>query len=123
MTRTFFILGALLGALAVIMGAFGAHALQNRLAPESLEIYHTAARYQIYHAFALLAAAWAAERWPGAAANAAGWCFLAGTVLFCGALYLLAFGAPRWLGAVAPVGGLGFIAGWVMLAVAAWRGR
>lgn len=122
MTRTFFVLGAVLGALAVAMGAFGAHALQNRLDPESLDIYHTAARYQIYHALALLAAAWAADRWPGSAAHAAGWLFLAGTILFCGALYLLAFGAPRWLGAVAPLGGLGFIAGWVMLAVAAWRG-
>ncbi len=118
MTRTFFVLGALLAAAAVAAGAFGAHALAGRLPADRLDIYHTAARYQMYHALAVLAAAWAADRFPGAAATAAGWLFLAGIIVFCGSLYLLAAGGPRWLGAITPVGGLAFILGWLALAAA-----
>lgn len=121
MSRTFFALGALLGGLAVVLGAFGAHALAGRLSTERLDIYHIATRYQMYHALALMAAAWAVDRWPGHAAATAGWLFIAGIIVFCGSLYLLAFGAPRWFGAITPIGGLAFIAGWIALALAAWR--
>jgi uncharacterized membrane protein YgdD (TMEM256/DUF423 family) len=117
--KTFFATGAFLGGLAVAAGAFGAHALQTRLAPDRLELFELAARYQLMHALALLATAWAAQRWPGGMVNAAGWLFVVGVLIFCGTIYALAFGAPRVLGAVTPIGGLSLIAAWVMLGIAA----
>ncbi|TMQ25741.1 MAG: DUF423 domain-containing protein [Candidatus Rokuibacteriota bacterium] len=122
MDRAFFALGALSGLLAVGAGAFGAHALRERLSPDMLAVFETGARYQMYHALALLAAAWAVGRWPGGATLAAGWLFVAGTVVFCGSLYLLALTGHRWLGAITPLGGLAFLAGWAALAWAALRG-
>lgn len=123
MDRLFFVLGAASGALSVAAGAFGAHALKVRLAPELLAIFDTAARYQALHALALLAAAWACTRWPGRAAGVAGWCFVLGTVLFSGSLYALALSGVRALGAITPAGGVLLIAGWLALALAAWRGN
>ena len=119
MDRLFFTLGAVSGLISVAAGAFGAHALRARLGPESLTIFETAARYQMYHALALLAAAWAASRWPGALPQWGGWLFVAGTVLFSGSLYALAVTGARWLGAITPLGGLAFLAGWVCLALSA----
>lgn len=121
MDKTFFALGALVGCLGVAAGAFGAHALSTRLAPDRLELFELAARYQMIHALALMGAAWAVQRFPSGAANAAGWLLFAGVLIFCGTIYALAFGAPRVLGAVTPIGGLSLIAGWLMLAVAALR--
>jgi uncharacterized membrane protein YgdD (TMEM256/DUF423 family) len=121
MDRLFFSLGAVSGAIAVAAGAFGAHTLKLRLTPDLLAIFDTGARYQMFHALALLAAGWAVSRWPGAAARAAGWCFVAGTVVFIGSLYVLSLSGIRALGAITPVGGVLFIAGWLLLAVAAWR--
>lgn len=118
-TRTFFALGSMAAFLAVAAGAFGAHALEARLAPDRLETFQLAARYQIYHALALLAVAWATTRWPGASTTAAGWLFLAGIVVFCGTLYGIGLGGPRWLGAITPAGGLCFLAGWLVLTWAA----
>ncbi|MGB7211998.1 MAG: DUF423 domain-containing protein [Gemmatimonadales bacterium] len=123
MDRTFAALGALSAAIAVAAGAFGAHALKGHLSPDDLAVFETSARYQMYHALALLAVAWAASRWPGGAMNAAGWLFVIGTLLFSGSLYALALSGVRWLGAVTPLGGLAFLAGWLCLAVGAWRGR
>lgn len=122
MERTFLLLGALSGAIAVGTGAFGAHGLKARLAPDLLAIWDTGARYHLFHALALGLAAWAAARFPGAASSAAGWLFLAGTVLFSGSLYALALTGIRALGAVTPLGGVAFVAGWVALAWAAARG-
>jgi uncharacterized membrane protein YgdD (TMEM256/DUF423 family) len=122
MERTFLALGALSAGFAVAAGAFGAHGLRGRLSPELLAIFDTAARYQMYHAVALVAVAAIASRGHGRGADAAGWLFVAGTVLFSGSLYLLALGGPRWLGAVTPLGGLCFIAGWAALAWSAVRG-
>ena len=122
MERTFFALGALSAGLAVAAGAFGAHGLRARIPPELLAVFETGARYQMYHALALLGVGWAVARWPASGAGTAGWLFVAGTVLFSGSLYLLALGGPRWFGAVTPVGGLCFLAGWALLAWAAIRG-
>lgn len=138
MPRTFALIGAISAALAVAAGAFGAHALRARLEPRMLEVFETAARYQMYHAFALFTAAWLITRTiaTGAAtgtiagasgaglpfAVAAGWLFIAGTVLFSGSLYTMAFTGVRALGAITPLGGVCFIVGWVCLAVAAARG-
>jgi uncharacterized membrane protein YgdD (TMEM256/DUF423 family) len=120
MDRTFLALGALSAGLSVAAGAFGAHALKERLSPDLLAIFETGARYEMYHALGLVAAAWAADRAPAAAAWA-GWLFVAGTVLFSGSLYALALTGVRALGAVTPLGGVAFIAGWIALAVAALR--
>jgi uncharacterized membrane protein YgdD (TMEM256/DUF423 family) len=122
MSKFFFVAGALLGGAGVAAGAFGAHALATRLAPDRLELFELAVRYQLTHALALLAAAWAVERWPAASTTVAGWLLLAGTLIFCGTIYALAFNAPRVLGAVTPVGGLALIVGWVLLAISALRG-
>ena len=122
MERVFFSVGALLGALAVAAGAFGAHALEQRLAPDRMQLFELAARYQLMHALALLGAAWAVQRWPNGLTSASGWLLIVGVVIFSGTIYALAFGAPRVLGAVTPIGGLALIGGWLLLALGAWRG-
>ncbi len=122
MERTFLALGAISAGISVAAGAFGAHALKARLAPDLLAIFETGARYEMYHALGLVAVAWAAHRWPGPATSGAGWLFVAGTVLFSGSLYALALSGVRALGAVTPFGGLAFLVGWALLAYAAVRG-
>lgn len=121
-TRLFAGLGALLALVGVALGAFGAHGLRATLAPEDLATFETGVRYQMYHALALLAVAWAAGRWPGSAVVLAGWLFVAGIVVFSGSLYTLVLTGHRWLGAVTPLGGLAFLVGWGLLAWAALRG-
>lgn len=116
--------GALVAALAVIMGAFGAHALKARLGVELGAVYRTAVDYHFYHAIGLLAAGLAAERLPGVhALRWSGALFGAGIVLFSGSLYVLSLGGPGWMGAVTPVGGLAFIGGWLLLARGVLRPR
>ncbi len=122
MDRLFVTLGAASAFISVAAGAFGAHALRARLAPDLLAVFETGARYQMFHALAMVAAAWAVGRFPGGAAAAAGWLFLAGTVLFSGSLYALALTGVRALGAVTPLGGVAFLAGWAALAWAAATG-
>ncbi|HHB91244.1 MAG TPA: DUF423 domain-containing protein [Anaerolineae bacterium] len=122
MARRFFRLAALLGALAVAAGAFAAHGLKPRLDPAMLANWETAARYQFYHVFALMAAAWLLDRSPDCkSARGAGWLFLAGMVLFSGSLYAMALTGLRGLGMITPFGGVAFITGWVFLALAARR--
>jgi uncharacterized membrane protein YgdD (TMEM256/DUF423 family) len=118
---TFLRLGAISGFVGVAGGAFGAHALRARLAPDLLQVFETGARYQLIHAVALLAVGLLAERRPSRAASAAGWLFVAGTVLFSGSLYALALSGARAFGAVTPLGGLCFLAGWLAIAAAAGR--
>jgi uncharacterized membrane protein YgdD (TMEM256/DUF423 family) len=107
--------------LAVALGAFGAHALRQRLAPEMLAIFEVGVRYHVYHALGLFAAGWISERSPGALAQASGWAFALGIVVFSGSLYLLSVTGVRWLGAITPIGGVAFLAGWVLLFLAASR--
>ena len=107
--------GALNGAIAVAAGAFGAHALRTRLEPRALEVFDTAARYQMYHALAMVLCALLAAR-------TAGWIFQLGIVLFSGSLYALALTDVKVLGAITPLGGIGFLAGWGYLAWGAWKG-
>lgn len=116
MGRTFFALGAISAFIGVAAGAFGAHGLKDRLSPEMLQIFETGARYQMYHAFALLAAAWAQDKFPNSAVTIGGWLFIIGTILFCGSLYVLSLTEIRWLGAITPFGGLAFLTGWLCLA-------
>ena len=122
MDRLFVILGALSAGVAVALGAFAAHGLRGRLAPDMLAIVEVGARYQMYHALGLLAAGWVASRWPGGAVTTAGWLFVTGTLVFSGSLYLLGVTGQKWLGAITPIGGAAFLGGWLALAWAAARG-
>ncbi len=123
MTRALFSVGALLGAIGVAAGAFGAHGLRARVSPEMLAVFETGVRYHLIHALALLAVAWASTRWASAAIRAAGWLFVAGILLFSGSLYALTLTGIRGLGAVTPFGGAAFILGWLLLAWGAWTSR
>lgn len=123
MQRWFLSLGALFGLLGVAAGAFGVHALADRLDAASLATFETAARYQMYHALALLAVAWAADRWPDSRWRAAGWFFAAGVLLFSGSLYLLGITGIGLFGAVAPLGGVCLLTGWALSLWAALRIR
>ncbi len=114
--------GALSGFIAVAAGAFGAHALRGRLAPDLLAVFETGNRYQFYHALLLCLVGVLAARGPRALAlEASGWLLCAGTLLFSGSLYVLALSGQRWLGAVTPLGGLCFLGGWLALFWAALR--
>jgi uncharacterized membrane protein YgdD (TMEM256/DUF423 family) len=116
-------LGACSGLLAVVFGAFGAHALRARLDAHLMGVFETAVQYHMYHSLALVAAGLLAIVSPDLPLlRNAGLLFLTGVVLFSGSLYLLALTGQRWLGAVTPLGGLAFVAGWACLAVAAWQG-
>jgi uncharacterized membrane protein YgdD (TMEM256/DUF423 family) len=121
MDRFFFALGSASALVAVAAGAFGAHGLRARLAPDLLAVFETGARYQMYHALALIGVAWAVTRWPGPWPVRAGWLFAVGTLLFSGSLYALALSGVRWLGAVTPLGGLAFLAGWTCLLLSMLR--
>jgi len=115
MDRRLLLCAGISGFLGVALGAFGAHALEARLAPDMLAVFETGVRYQMYHVFAIVAAAWAWSRWNARVFAAAGWLFFAGIIVFSGSLYLLAFTGVRMLGAITPLGGLAFLAGWLCL--------
>lgn len=121
MDRLFFALGSFFAFTGVALGAFAAHALKSRLPPDLLIVFETGVRYQMYHALALLAAAWAVTRWPGTLVHAGGWLFAIGILIFSGSLYLLSLTGTRWLGAITPLGGVAFLAGWLCLGLAASR--
>lgn len=109
---------ALLAALAVGLGAFGAHALKTRLEPDLLAVWTTASQYHLVHAVALVALA-SGRKEPGLSWNV----LLAGIVLFAGSLYLLALTGIRGLGAITPIGGVLLVAGWILLSREAWISR
>lgn len=119
--RVFLALGSASAFLAVAGGAFGAHALRRRLDENLLAVFETGIRYQMYHALALLAVAWAMDRWGGGLVAASGWLFVAGTVVFSGSLYLLALSGQRMFGAVTPIGGVAFLGGWLVLLIGVLR--
>lgn len=112
--HTMILTGGILAALAVAAGAFGAHALQDRLEPKDLAIFETAVRYQMFDALGLLACATLTA--VGFRTGFAGWALVVGTVVFSGTLYLLVLLDVRWLGAITPIGGVAMILGWLRLA-------
>lgn len=117
MSKLFITLASVNGLLAVMLGAFGAHALKNRLDDYALGVFQTAVQYHFYHALALLAVGILAVQQPQAELlRSSGWLFTLGIVVFCGSLYLLSVSGLRWLGAITPLGGLAFIGGWMCLA-------
>ena len=121
MVATWFAAGAVMCGLGVLLGAFGAHGLRDRVTPEMLAVFETGVRYHLVHGLALLAVAWATTRWPNTWITASGWLFVAGIVIFSGSLYLLSITGVRWLGAITPIGGFCFVAGWFILALSAMR--
>lgn len=115
--KNILIAGAVSMALAVSLGAFGAHALKKVLSPEMLTIYHTGVEYHFYHALGLLLVGALATKFYSKWIRWSGILFLAGIVIFSGSLYVLALSGIKAFGAITPVGGLSFIAGWICLAV------
>ncbi len=119
--KIFVILGATFGLLGVITGAFGAHALEDRVTPDMLDIWETGVRYQMYHALALFGAAWLYQQTEAVTAVVAGWTFAAGIVVFSGSLYILVLSGIRGLGAITPIGGLALIVGWLCCILSALK--
>lgn len=111
----------LLLAIATACGAFGAHALRSHLAPERLQLWETAVRYQFLQSLGLLAVGLAMRTTDGSLLHLAAALLFIGVVLFSGSLYLLALGGPRPLGVLTPLGGLAWIGGWLVFAWAVWR--
>ncbi len=122
MAKLFVTLASLSGMLAVILGAFGAHGLKDRLDAYSMGVFETAVQYHFYPSLALLAVGVLAVSQPHTTLlKSSGWLFLLGILIFSGSLYLLSVTGVRWLGAVTPLGGLAFIGGWACLAAASWK--
>jgi uncharacterized membrane protein YgdD (TMEM256/DUF423 family) len=122
MTQIFLSVAAILGGLSVAAGAFGSHALREKISERSLEIFDIGTRYQMYHALALLVVALLLSRIesPPLILLASGWLFIIGITIFSGSLYALSLSGVKSLGAIAPIGGAALIAGWGALAFAAW---
>ncbi len=117
--KLFLTAGGLAALAAVVLGAFGAHALKSRLSAEMLAVWHTGVEYHVYHALGLLAVGLVATQLPESALlKWSGWLMLAGIALFSGSLYALALSGERWLGAITPIGGLGFLAAWALFVAA-----
>ena len=121
-TKLFLALGGAAALLAVALGAFGAHALKDRIAPEMLAVWHTGVEYHLFHALGLIAVGAVSAHLPDSALlRWSGWAMLAGIVLFSGSLYALALSGERWLGAVTPLGGVAFLAAWALFVAAALK--
>jgi uncharacterized membrane protein YgdD (TMEM256/DUF423 family) len=120
-SQRFLILGTVFAGSGVAAGAFGAHALKGILDAASLQVFDTATRYQMYHAFGLCIVSWAIDRFPEQRLEKSGWLFTIGIVLFSGSLYVVSLAGIRWMGAVTPIGGLAFLAGWILLGWRIWR--
>jgi uncharacterized membrane protein YgdD (TMEM256/DUF423 family) len=115
--------GAVLAFVAVLAGAFGAHALRGHIDEALLAVFETGARYQLVHGLAIVITAIILERHPSRVLSAAALLFTAGSIVFSGSLYALALTGQRWFGAITPFGGLGMLAGWIALAVGMWQSR
>ncbi|MEZ5507308.1 MAG: DUF423 domain-containing protein [Gammaproteobacteria bacterium] len=121
--KTIIVIGAVAMALGVILGAFGAHGLKNKLTPDLLAVYQTGVEYHLYHALGLILVGVLINQFPQVAGlHTGGWLLLAGIVIFSGSLYVLAISGIRWLGAITPIGGTAFIAGWLWIGWSLARG-
>ncbi|MCK3682725.1 DUF423 domain-containing protein [Maribellus sp. YY47] len=121
MSRFIIMLSAVLLALAVVLGAFGAHALKTHLSSEMLQTWETGVKYHFYHALGLLLIGVLAFFMPSIYLKWSAILIFAGIVLFSGSLYVLSLSGIKILGAITPLGGLSFIAGWILLILAAWK--
>ncbi|MFS0788493.1 DUF423 domain-containing protein [Shouchella sp. 1P09AA] len=122
MGRLFILIGAIVMALSVAIGAFGAHGLEGRISERMLKNYQTGVQYHMIHGVGLLfVGVLSLKMTANQMVNGAGWAFLVGIVLFSGSLYVMALTGITKLGAITPIGGLAFIIGWVLLGIAAMR--
>lgn len=121
MTKTILLSASGFLALAVAIGAFGAHGLKSHISPELLQTFKTGVDYHFYHALGLLLIGVLSVSMPSDLLNWSAILLAVGILLFSGSLYLLAITGIKWLGAITPLGGLSFIAGWVLLFVAVWK--
>ena len=118
MNRTAIAKGGILGGLAVLLGAFGAHSLRAHLSSDQLQIFHTGVEYQFYHSLGLIAIGILYQNFQNTWIRYSGYAFFIGIILFSGSLYLLtAFSSLSYFGIITPIGGLCFIAGWIFLAI------
>lgn len=122
MHKLFLLAGSITGGLGVAIGAFGAHRLKDYLnSIGRLDVFETGVKYQFYHTFALLAVGLLLLKTEDRLLTYAGWCFIAGIVIFSGSLYVLCMtNVGKW-GAVTPIGGSLFIAGWVLMALSVYK--
>ncbi|MEO5863395.1 MAG: DUF423 domain-containing protein [Burkholderiales bacterium] len=124
MAKTFLVIAGALAALAVLLGAFGAHGLKAKLDPETMALYQTAVQYHMWHALGLAIVALTALRWPQQMLlRGSGWLMVLGIVFFSGSLYALALTKIKILGAITPLGGIAFIMAWIMFALAIWKAK
>ncbi|ANV87811.1 DUF423 domain-containing protein [Picosynechococcus sp. PCC 7117] len=123
MTRFFLVIAPILAGLAVAAGAFASHGLKGTLDANALDIWETAAKYQMYQAIALLLVGLFSVQgaFPQSWLNGAGIAFIVGIVLFSGSLYALSLSGVKILGAITPLGGAAFLIGWICLAIAGWQ--
>jgi len=121
MAKTFLIIAAVFGFLGVAFGAFGAHALRDKLTPQLLETFETGVRYHMYHVFAIAVVALASTHLRAGLLNLSGWLFVAGIIIFSGSLYILSLTGEKMWGAVTPFGGLALLAGWITLAIGLYK--
>ncbi|HSC75256.1 MAG TPA: DUF423 domain-containing protein [Pseudomonadales bacterium] len=125
--QLFIVMASISGFLAVVLGAFGAHGLKNRLAPDLMDVWHTAVQYQFWHTLVLLGLGILLlqgallQNFQAKYLVASGWLFAAGIVIFCGSLYILCLSGVRWLGAITPVGGVLWLAAWACLCYSAFK--
>ena len=113
-------IGTIFGFFSVVLGAFGAHGLQDKLDAHSLAIFHTGAQYQMYHALALVLLGLWAQNHPQES-MLPGWAFTIGILIFSGSLYVLSTTGIKILGAITPIGGLAFLIGWLTFGWAAYK--
>lgn len=122
MAKTFLIIAAISGLLAVMIGAFGAHGLKGRITTDLMAIFQTGVQYHFYHALALLLVGIMMLQFPQVTLlKLSGWLLVAGMVIFSGSLYVMALTDIKWLGAITPIGGVAFIVGWLTMAIAIYN--
>ena len=114
--KSFIILGSVLTGIAIIIGAFGAHAIKTKVLPEDLAIFETGIKYHFYHSLGLIIIGILGFHYPNEVVQSSGKLFILGILIFSGSLYLLVLTNIRWLGAITPIGGFCFIMGWFILA-------
>ncbi len=121
MSKPILMTASILLALAVAIGAFGAHGLKAHLSNEMMQIYKTGVEYHFYHALGLLLIGVLSVSFPSGLLNWSAILLTIGIILFSGSLYVLSITGIKWLGAITPFGGLSFIAGWILFFVAVWK--
>lgn len=116
--KIFLLLGCIMAALSVALGAFGAHGLEGRISPKMLEVWKTGVTYQMFHAGGLFVVALLMDKMQSSLVSTAGWFMVAGIILFSGSLYALSTTGMKFFGPITPLGGVAFIVGWVLLGTA-----